>query len=74
MSSHYLPHHASSHSKFSSKGECFGSLAEPTFPTTTLTDSNERMALVNYVALLTGKDEKIWVDYGTKVMWEVPNP
>lgn len=74
-----LPQHASSHSKFRSKGVCFGSLAEPTFPTIMLTNSNEGIFLVNYVALLlllklTGKDEKICVVYGTNVTWEVLKP
>lgn len=79
MYSCYLPHHTSSHSQFSSKEVCFGSLAEPIFPTTSLTNSNESIFLVNYVApllllQLTGEDEKICVVYGTNVMWELLNP
>lgn len=76
----YLPHHASSHSQFSSKGVCFGLLAEPTFPTTMLTNSNERIFLVNYVALLlllqlTGEGEKnlcgLWYKCNVGSDWSI---
>lgn len=58
---------------------CFGSLAEPTFPAIMVTNSNQRIFLVGYVALLlllqlTGEDEKICVVYGTNGTWEVLKP